>query len=66
MILHISSTYGKEWRNDNTNIILTFDDLEVQQQVYNALSKLGDPHMPLEKTFFNAMHGQVKDQFGVN
>ena len=64
--LHISSTYGKEWHNDNTNIILTFDDLEVQQQVYNALSKLGDPHMPLEKTFFNAMHGQVKDQFGVN
>ncbi|WP_259338842.1 hypothetical protein [Staphylococcus equorum] len=45
---------------------MTFDDLEVQQQVYNALSKLGDPHMPLEKTFFNAMHGQVKDQFGVN
>ncbi|MGJ5913026.1 VOC family protein [Staphylococcus equorum] len=66
VILHISSTYGKEWHNDNTNIILTFDDLEVQQQVYNALSKLGDPHMPLEKTFFNAMHGQVKDQFGVN
>ncbi|MDW5471053.1 VOC family protein [Staphylococcus equorum] len=66
VILHISSTYGKEWRNDNTNIILTFDDLEVQQQVYNALSKLGDPHMPLEKTFFNAMHGQVKDQFSVN
>lgn len=66
VILHISSTYGKECHNDNTNIILTFDDLEAQQQAYEALSKSGDPHMPLQKTFFNAIHGQVKDQFGVN
>lgn len=52
--------------NDNTNIILTFDDLETQKQVYDKLSEAGDPHMPLSKTFFNAMHGQVKDQFEVN
>lgn len=66
IVLHLSSTYGREWHNDNTNIILTFDDLEEQQKVYDALSKAGEPHMPLEKTFFGAMHGQVKDQFGVN
>lgn len=66
VILHISSTYGKAWSNENTNIILTFDDLEEQQQAYAVLSATGDPHMPLEKIFFNAMHGQVKDQFGVN
>ncbi|AQM41468.1 VOC family protein [Staphylococcus cohnii] len=66
VVLHISSTYGREWSNDNTNIILTFDDLETQKQVYDKLSEAGDAHMPLSKTFFNAMHGQVKDQFEVN
>jgi len=66
IILHISSTYGREWHNDNTNIILTFDQLETQQSVYDALSEFGDPHMPIEKTFFGAMHGQVKDRYEVN
>ncbi|SCT32023.1 VOC family protein [Staphylococcus caeli] len=66
VILHISSTYGREWHNDNTNIILTFDQLETQQSVYDALSEFGDPHMSIEKTFFGAMHGQVKDRYEVN
>lgn len=66
VILHLSSNYGKPYSNENTDIISTFDDLTEQEQVYNALSTDGDPHMPLEKTFFNAIHGQVKDKYGVN
>ncbi|WP_251518195.1 MULTISPECIES: VOC family protein [Staphylococcus] len=66
IVIHISSTYGREWSNDNTNVILTFDNLDEQKQTYEALSEAGDPHMPLEKTFFNAMHGQVKDKYEVN
>ncbi|WP_436861994.1 VOC family protein [Staphylococcus caeli] len=65
-VIHIASTYGREWHNDNTNIILTFDQLETQQKVYDALSECGNPHMPIEKTFFGAMHGQVKDKYEVN
>jgi PhnB protein len=66
VILHLSSNYGKTYSNENKDIILTFDDLATQEQVYNALSVEGNPQMPLEKTFFNAMHGQVKDKYGVN
>ncbi|HJF67783.1 VOC family protein [Staphylococcus kloosii] len=66
VILHLSSNYGKTYSNENTDIILTFDDLATQEQAYNALSVEGNPHMPLEKTFFNAIHGQVKDKYGVN
>ncbi|MCD8872499.1 VOC family protein [Staphylococcus gallinarum] len=66
VVLHISSSYGRPTSNNNTNIILTFDRLEEQRQVYEALSVEGDPHMPLDKTFFNAMHGQVKDKYQVN
>lgn len=66
IILHISSNYGKPSSNENVNLILTFEGLEDQKRIFEGLSIDGDPHMPLEKTFFNAMHGQVRDQFGVN
>ncbi|WP_412521505.1 VOC family protein [Staphylococcus simulans] len=66
MVLHISSNYGKPFSNENVNLLLTFEDPSEQQRVYDALSVDGDPHMPITKTFFNAMHGQVRDQFGVN
>lgn len=65
-VLHLSSNYGKPFSNENVNLILTFDDLEKEQRVYNDLSKNGDPHMPLAETFFNSMHGQVRDQYGIN
>ncbi|GEP84933.1 DNA binding 3- demethylubiquinone-9 3-methyltransferase domain-containing protein [Staphylococcus piscifermentans] len=65
-VIHLSSSYGKPFSNDNVNLILTFDNLEEEQRVYDALSENGNPHMPLAKTFFNSMHGQVKDQFGIN
>lgn len=66
VVLHVSSNYGKATSNENTNIILTFDNLDEQSSAYEALRVNGEPHMPLKKTFFNAMHGQVKDQFQVN
>lgn len=66
MVLHISSNYGKPFSNESVNLILTFEDAAEQQRVYDALSENGDSHMPIAKTFFNAMHGQVRDQYGVN
>ncbi|EKU47187.1 VOC family protein [Staphylococcus massiliensis] len=66
VILHISSDYGQETTNDNSNIILTFDEVEAERKAYDTLAEEGNPHMPIERTFFNAMHGQVKDKYKVN
>lgn len=66
IVIHISSNYGRDFSNKNTDLILTFEDLNEQENVYNALSEGGNPHMPLEKTFFNAIHGQVIDKYGIN
>lgn len=66
IVLHLSSNYVKPFSNEDVNLLLTFEDSTEQQRVYDALSVGGDPHMPITKTFFNAMHGQVRDQYGVN
>ena len=66
IVLHLSSNYGKPFSNEDVNLLLTFEDSTEQQRVYDALRVGGDPHMPITKTFFNAMHGQVRDQYGVN
>lgn len=66
IVLHLSNNYGKAFSNENTALILTFDSLTEQENVYKSLSEGGNPHMPLEKTFFNAMHGQVIDKYGIN
>ncbi|PCF86111.1 VOC family protein [Staphylococcus intermedius] len=64
--LHLSSNYGKPIERAGYNLILTFDQQEAQQRVYEALSEEGNPHMPLQKTFFGAIHGQVTDRYGIN
>lgn len=66
VVLHLSDTYGKANQNDGNQILLTFDHPETQRRIYDALSEQGNPHMSLNKTFFNAIHGQVKDRYGVN
>lgn len=66
IVLHLASNYGKPYSNAHVNLLLTFDKPSEQQRIYDALSVNGDPHMPISKTFFKSMHGQVRDQFGVN
>lgn len=66
IVLHLSDNYGKSISNEGTQILLTFDNKETQQRIYNALSDKGNPHMPLNRTFFNAIHGQVTDRYRVN
>ncbi|EJE4551972.1 VOC family protein [Staphylococcus pseudintermedius] len=64
--LHLSSNYGKPIDRQGDHLILTFDQLEEQQRIYEALSEAGDPHMSHQKTFFGAIHGQVIDRYGIN
>lgn len=41
--LHLSSNYGKPIDRQGDHLILTFDQLEEQQRIYEALSEAGDP-----------------------
>lgn len=66
VVLHLSDDYGKDTSNTGVQILLTFNNKETQQRIYEALSVKGNPHMPLNRTFFNAIHGQVTDRYGVN
>ncbi|WP_242449644.1 hypothetical protein [Staphylococcus delphini] len=64
--LHLSSNYGKPIERQGYHLILTSDQLAEQQRIYEALSEAGGPHMPLQKTFFGAIHGQVTDRYSIN
>ncbi|WP_236653939.1 hypothetical protein [Staphylococcus delphini] len=64
--LHLSSNYGKPIERQGYHLILTSDQLAEQQRIYEALSEAGGPHMPLQKTFFGALHGQVTDRYSIN
>ncbi|MDT0694008.1 VOC family protein [Staphylococcus chromogenes] len=66
VVLHLSDDYGKDTSNTGAQILLTFNNKETQQRIYDALNVKGNPHMPLNRTFFNAIHGQVTDRYGVN
>ncbi|WP_419791296.1 VOC family protein [Staphylococcus chromogenes] len=66
VVLHLSDDYGKDTSNTGAQILLTFNNKETQQRIYEALSVKGNQHMPLNRTFFNAIHGQVTDRYGVN
>ncbi|TVZ41372.1 hypothetical protein P886_0717 [Alteromonadaceae bacterium 2753L.S.0a.02] len=46
---------------------LTFQltDAALLEKTFNALAQQGEVIMPLMKTFFSPLYGQVKDQFGI-
>ncbi|UXS76092.1 VOC family protein [Staphylococcus chromogenes] len=51
VVLHLSDDYGKGTSNTGAQILLTFNNKETQQRIYDALSVKGDPHMPLNRIF---------------
>ncbi len=50
------------------NIVLsvTFDNIDETNKVFNSLADGGKIIMPLEKTFWAPLYGQVEDKFGIN
>lgn len=64
--LHLSSNYGKPIERQGYHLIQAFDQLAEQQRIYEALSEAENPHMPIQKTFFGAIYGQVTDRYGIN
>jgi uncharacterized glyoxalase superfamily protein PhnB len=47
------------------NLALTLSCEDEAYRVFNALADGGSVHMPLEKTFWSPLYGQVTDKFGL-
>jgi len=47
------------------SILLSVDDTDAGERMFNALAESGTVMMPFEKTFWAARYGFVVDQFGV-
>lgn len=49
----------------STDLVLMMENKEETERIYNALAKDGEVRFALQKTFWGATHGVVKDKFGV-
>lgn len=50
---------------DNVQLSINLDDTDEQDRIFEALAKGGEITMPLEKTFWGARYGMLKDKFGI-
>ena len=51
---------------DNFSLSMDFKDNNLMKTTFNRLSKGGRVTMPLQNTFWGAVHGRCTDKFGVN
>lgn len=56
---------GKVTMGDNFSISIQTENEEETKELFDKLCEGGEVKMPLEKTFWNAYFGLVKDKFGV-
>lgn len=50
---------------DNVQLNINIDSEEEQDRLFGLLSEGGEVIMPLEKTFWGARYGMLKDKFGI-
>ncbi len=50
---------------DNVQLNINLKSEEEQNRLFEQLSKGGEVTMPLEKTFWGARYGMLKDKFGI-
>jgi PhnB protein len=50
---------------DNVQLSITVETTEEQDKIFDTLAKEGKITMPLEKTFWGARYGMLKDKFGI-
>lgn len=65
-----ANIYASDGCNDATSfsgfsLSLTVQTAEEAHKVFNALADGGKVNMPLEKTFWSPLYGQVTDKFGI-
>jgi PhnB protein len=52
-------------KGNNVMLTLGIGDEEEMKRIFEALAEGGDVCMPLDKTFFSELFGQVVDKFGI-
>ncbi|MFD2532576.1 VOC family protein [Gracilimonas halophila] len=50
---------------NNVQLSITLDATDEQDRIFEALAEGGEITMPLEKTFWGARYGMLKDKFGI-
>jgi len=60
-LIHFASSYGRIPKGEHVRIIMQFDNEEEITRVFDLLAKEGTVVVPLEDTFFGALHGEVVD-----
>lgn len=65
--LYISDSFTEK-KIFNSNIVLhiEFETEERLREVYKILSEEGEVNMPLDKTFWGSIYGDLKDKFGTS
>lgn len=51
---------------DGINLSIGLDDDAQARSIFDQLAEGGNVEMPMEKQFWGALYGQVKDRFGIN
>jgi len=68
--LHFMASDGRPdqtiHRGDNIQLSIICDNLEEQARLFKKLQQNGEVTMPLQKTFWKAQFGMLKDQFGIH
>ncbi|GAA3916880.1 YciI family protein [Litoribacillus peritrichatus] len=65
MTIYASDGCGDEGAFAGFNLALTIDSEEEARRVFEVLADGGTVRMPLEKTFWSPLYGQVVDKFGM-
>jgi PhnB protein len=64
-IIHFSDTFSKVNNGDNVRIVLECESEEEIRKVYDSLSHGGRITLELQETFWDALHANFVDQFGI-
>lgn len=61
-----NSASGDVVFGSNVSISVNVESKEEADKIFNGLSVNGNPHMPMDNTFWGAYFGMLTDQFGIN
>ncbi len=61
-----NSAAGDVKMGNNISISINMDNKTEADRIFNALSKDGNPFMPMTSTFWGAYFGMLVDKFGIN
>ncbi len=66
MELMCADSAGRSTAGDNMYVSLTTKDSAAVQKAWDMLKEGGELYMELQPSFFAALHGSLRDRFGIN